>query len=144
MNTTAVHQIMTEKVQTCQPTSKLHDAAKIMVESDCGSVPVVDSGNHVVGMITDRDIALGAYRKKKTLQDIQVDEVMTKDLITCTRDEPIESLEQKMADAQVRRIPVVDDDNKLIGLVSLGQLARDKGVSESEVGSTLAKISKPS
>jgi predicted transcriptional regulator len=125
-----------------------------MWESDCGCVPVLDENGRVVGMITDRDICMAAYTQARLLGQIPVSRVMSHELYSCGPDEEIDKVEKTMRAHQVRRVPVVDDDGRLQGIVSLADIAQRaakdakrksgaKQVDFSEVGETLAAVTAP-
>src|SRR5690606_29437634 len=105
-----VQELMTKEVQTCQPHHTLAEPARLMWECDCGVVPVVDDARRVVGMVTDRDICMATYTQGKPPSAIPVQSVMAKNVVSCRVDEDLASAEQKMQKAQVRRLPVVDQD----------------------------------
>jgi CBS domain-containing protein len=149
-----VSEIMTRKVASCVETDTLADAARLMVEVDCGAVPVVAqaASRQVVGIVTDRDICLAAYRIGKPLAEIGVQDAMTAAVRTCSADASAGEAEYVMRDAAVRRLPVVDERGALIGIISLADLARDAeherrlsqpAVSRIEIGATLAAICAP-
>lgn len=117
-----ISEVMTREVRTVSPGDTARDAASLMLQEDAGSMPVCD-GERLIGMITDRDIAVRAVAKGHG-PDTAVRELMTGDIVTVRSDEDIEEVATKMSRAQVRRLPVVDGDNKLCGIVSLGDLSR--------------------
>jgi CBS domain-containing protein len=97
---------------------------RIMWESDCGCVPVVECDGTVVGMITDRDICMAAYTQGRRLTHMTVEGAASKNLVTIGKDESLRRAEELMRDAQVRRLLVVDSAGRLVGLLSLADLAR--------------------
>jgi CBS domain-containing protein len=124
-------------------------AAQIMWEADVGCVPVVDAENRVVGMITDRDIAMAAYTQGRALEAISVESAMATQVYTCSPGDDVSSAEERMQKFQVRRLPVVDSAAKLVGIVSMNDIAREaaqeKGARKpqvrlDEVALTLAQI----
>ncbi len=118
-----VEQLMTKNVATVGPEDTLERAAQLMWEQDCGCVPVVDDDHHILGMITDRDTCMAAYTRGGRLQDIRVGECMSR-IVHAAR--PIEShsaVLERMRSAQVRRIPVVDTQDRLLGIVSINDLS---------------------
>jgi CBS domain-containing protein len=135
--------IMTENVRCCTEDATLVDCARIMLEHDCGEVPVVDdmAGRKLVGVITDRDITIRAVAKGLDPVDTDVSEVMTDSPITARPDQDVEDLVMVMAKKQIRRIPVVDDDNCLVGIVSLADIARTSD--DHLVADAFADISQP-
>jgi CBS domain-containing protein len=118
-----ISQIMTTHVHTCGPDDRLNVPAQIMWDHDCGCVPVVDADRRVIGMITDRDICMAAHTQARAPQEIPTSEVMAKRLVVCRLSHRIESVEQLMMQARVHRLPVLDDDDHLVGIVSLNDLA---------------------
>jgi len=118
-----VSEVMTRDVQTVRPDQRVQDAASFMLSADAGSIPVTD-GDRLIGMITDRDIAVRGVAKGYG-PDTPVRELMTDDVI-CARDtDDLEDVASKMSEAQVRRLPVIDENERLCGIVSLGDLARE-------------------
>jgi CBS domain-containing protein len=141
-----VENLMTRSPRFCEPEHTLADAVGLMEQHDCGSLPVVAAGgrSNVLGMVTDRDICLAAYREGKALSEIPVRSAMTSEVRTIAVGDDVEEAERIMAEAQVRRLPVVDAAGELQGLVTLGQIARSRASEASEeVASTLASISMP-
>ena len=118
-----VSDVMTRDVQTVRPDQPVQEAASFMLSVDAGSIPVSDGGR-LVGMITDRDIAVRGVAKGYG-PDTPVRELMTDDVICVREDEDVDDVASKMSDAQVRRLPVVDSDERLCGIVSLGDLSRE-------------------
>jgi CBS domain-containing protein len=140
--------VMTENARSCGPKDRLTDAARVLWEADCGVVPVVDPGGTVVGMLTDRDVCMAAYTKGLPLHDIAVEQVMARDVVTCSRGDSVQALLERMANNRVRRIPVVDAERRLLGVVSLADLALYAEELESDalltqVARTLAVLSSP-
>lgn len=140
-----VSNVMTRQVFCVGNEQSLNDAARLMWEHDCGSVPVVDEDNLVVGMITDRDIAMAAYTKGSRLADIPVADVRSQQLVCCKADEDISEVQHLMRGHQLHRIPVVDEKSKPVGIVSLNDLALAcqagrKGIKAKDVSDTMAAI----
>jgi CBS domain-containing protein len=130
--------VMTPDVEVVRPEETLRDAARAMADLDVGSLPVCD-GRKLVGMITDRDIAVRAVAEGKSV-DTPVSEVMTDDVVWCNETDPVDDVLQQMGDAQIRRIPVIDANRNLVGIVALGDLALEE---EEEVDEALRDISMP-
>ncbi|MCY7270574.1 MAG: CBS domain-containing protein [Sphingomonas bacterium] len=117
-----IRDLMTSDVQTVAPTDTAQAAAGFMLSADTGSIPVCD-GDKIVGMITDRDIAVRGVGKGLG-PDCTVAELMSKDIV-CARDtDDVHAIAQQMSDKQVRRMPVIDAEDRLVGIVSLGDLSR--------------------
>lgn len=119
-----VHTIMTEPVGACSLGDPLHRAAQLMWDLDCGVVPVVDAQRHLVGILTDRDICMAAYTKALPLSAIRVEEVMTTQVVTCAPSDPVERAIGLMEDHQVRRLAVVTAERRLVGMLSLSDIAQ--------------------
>jgi CBS domain-containing protein len=130
---------MTRDVQLIEPTQTIRDAAKLMAELDAGIMPVRE-GDRLVGMITDRDIAVRAVAEGKG-PDTLIREVMTEDVKYCYEDDDTNDVARNMADIQVRRLPVLNQDKRLVGIISLGDLAVSEG--SGQAGEAVAGISQP-
>ena len=117
-----ISEVMTREVKTVRPDQTAKEAASFMLSEDAGSMPVSD-GDRLVGMITDRDIAVRGVAKGHG-PDTPVRELMTDEVICVREDDDVEEVATKMSQAQVRRLPVIDASEKLCGIVSLGDLAR--------------------
>ena len=116
--------LMTPNVLTCLPSESLDQAARIFWERNCGAAPVVDAEGKLVGMLTDRDVCIAAYTQGRRLADISVDSVMSKTTYAASADDSIERVLEIMADAQVRRVPIVDAERRVAGMIALADLAR--------------------
>ena len=134
-----VSEVMTRDVQTVSPDQPVQQAASFMLSADAGSIPVTQ-GDRLIGMITDRDIAVRGVAKGYG-PDTPVRELMTDDII-CARDsDDVDDIASKMSEAQVRRLPVIDGDQRLCGIVSLGDLSRD--ADEDIASEALEGVSEP-
>ena len=118
-----VSEVMTREVQTIRPDQSVQEAASFMLSADAGSIPVAE-GDRLIGMITDRDIAVRGVAKGHG-PDTAVRDLMTDDLVVVRIDDDIEDAAEKMSSAQVRRLPVIDEEERLCGIVSLGDLSRE-------------------
>jgi CBS domain-containing protein len=134
-----VQHVMSRDVRTVAPESTIREAARIMAEADVGALPVA-AGDRLAGMVTDRDIAVRAVAVGKG-PDTTVGEVMTHDVLYCHEDEDVSHISENMADMQVRRLPVVDVDKRLVGIVSLADIAL--GADTEEAGEALEGITRP-
>jgi CBS domain-containing protein len=132
-----VSQIMQRTVQVCKPEDRLSDAAKKMWDSDIGCLPVVDPNDQVIGIVTDRDICMAGYIQGLPLSEIPVFVAMSKEVFSCTPIDNIVDAEEKMQFHQVRRLPVIDPNGKLAGILSISDLARE---AEREINGPLQEI----
>jgi len=126
---TKVKELMTRAARACRPSDTLDDAVGAMLAADCGSLPVVAAKGRgdVVGVITDRDVCVAAHRLGKKLAEIQVQEAMSRGVITCGTEDDVTMAGEAMRRAKVRRLPVVDFEGRLQGMLTLGQLTRASG-----------------
>jgi len=131
---------MTRDVRLTAPTQTLREAAKLMAEMDIGALPVGDN-DRLIGMVTDRDIAIRGIARGLG-PDTPVREVMTEDVKYCFADQTIEEVSRNMGDIRVRRLPVVDRQKRLVGIISLCDIANGDGAIE-EAGEALRDISQP-
>ena len=118
-----IDKLIVKTVLSCYPEDDLRVPARAMWEGDCGSIPVVDSWSHVIGMITDRDICMAAYTQGRKLEEIRVQDVMSKGVTSCKTSDSLEQAEELMRRQKVRRLPVVDGDKRLVGLLSIHDIA---------------------
>jgi len=135
-----VSDAMTRDVRIANPNETIQDAAKMMSDVDAGVLPVGEN-DRLVGMITDRDIALRGVAQGKGPQTL-VREVMTDHVHYCFEDEDTDDVARKMADSQVRRLPVLNRDKRLVGILSLGDLATSREGAD-DAGEALSEISRP-
>lgn len=117
-------QWMNRNVRTCRPESSMNDAARLMWEGDCGILPVVGEDGRVLGTITDRDMCMSAYLSGKALRELRVAEAMAHEVFSCRPEDTLEDVIRVMADHQVRRLPVLDAQGALVGILSLNDLVR--------------------
>jgi len=134
-----VKEAMSTDVQLVRPDQTIREAAQMMIEIDAGSLPVAQD-DRLVGMITDRDIAVRAVALGKSA-DTRVRDVMSGEVLYCFDDEELTHVSRNMSDMKVRRLPVVNRDKRLVGLVSLGDVARHE--QPTTVGRMVAKVSEP-
>lgn len=147
-----VEELMTRKVATVRPADALNRAARLMQERDCGCVAVVGEDSSVVGVITDRDVCMAALRTDSPLSRLGVESVMSSRVFTCRPGDSIAEAERMMGQHQVRRLPVLDEEGHLEGILSLDDIAREAigeqdliapPVSAEETGRTLGQIGRP-
>jgi CBS domain-containing protein len=119
-----VSDVMTPQVQFVHPEQTLQQAATLMAELDIGALPVGEN-NRLVGMITDRDISIRAVAEGRPA-GTKVREIMTPSVKYCYEDEKVDHVAHNMGDIQVRRLPVVDSDRQLVGIVTVGDLAKKR------------------
>jgi CBS domain-containing protein len=142
-----VSQLMTRDVLTCRTDEPVSHAAQVMWDHDCGCVPVVDDTGTIRGMITDRDICMAALTQGRTLDQISIASAMSRQVHATSPNADVEHVARLMSSKKVRRIPVVDGQNRIIGLLSLGDFARslsgkaDTAISAPTVARTLSEIS---
>ena len=118
-----VSDVMTREVQTVEPGQTAQEAAQFMLRADAGSIPVVEE-DRLIGMITDRDIAVRGVAEGRG-PDTTVRDLMSSNVVCAKIDDEIRDVANRMSEAQVRRLPVIDADERLCGIVSLGDLARE-------------------
>lgn len=143
-----VSDLMTSKPVTCMSEESLDAATGLMWFHDVGALPVVDALGVLVGMITDRDVALAVHRKKVTLGQIPVSDVMSGNVYSCQAGDTIRHVEELMRRHRVRRVPVVDEHNCPVGMLSLADLARGASdnlhlVQARELARVLSALSTP-
>jgi predicted transcriptional regulator len=136
-----VNECMSKDVCYVKPDCKVYDAARIMCENHIGCIPVCDDEKNCVGILTDRDILLRTVACNKDTKSTCVSDVMTTNVCTCGCEQDICDAENSMAKYQIRRIPVVDSSNKVVGILTMGDLARnDKKIGEQNVATTIENI----
>lgn len=137
-------ELMTTSPACCTPESTVREAARLMLEHDCGCIPVVEKGGtRLVGVVTDRDIACRCVAEGGGPQT-PVKEVMTADPRCCHPEDDVAAVEQIMMQAQIRRVPVVDARGDCVGMIAQADLAVHEGAaSESELGRVVERISEP-
>lgn len=137
-----VGDIMTRDPRVVRPDTSVADAAKVMRELDVGSLPVCD-GSRLVGMITDRDITTRSTAEGVDPTQVLVNDVMTPKIKYCFEDQDIHEVARIMQEDQIRRLPVLDRQKQMVGIVALGDLSVDAGINTLS-GKTLEEISRPS
>lgn len=117
-----VKQFMTDGIEALSPNETVLNASRLMKKHNIGSIPVIDEDSKVIGLITDRDIVIRVFADILPM-NTKVESVMTKPVFTIEQTEEVGAAISLMADKQVRRLPVVDHEQKLVGMISLGDLA---------------------
>lgn len=145
-----VQDLMSHPAITCHVNDDLHVAAKLMWDHDCGVILAVRDDGKLAGLVTDRDICMAAYTQGRSLDQILVNSVMPKHVVSARPDQKLGEIERLMAEHQLRRIPVVDEDSRPVGVLSLNDLALesvepDTGMKDgiSRVAHTLAAVCRP-
>jgi len=136
---TKIADIMTRSLATVRRDETLQAAARRMSEMDVGALPVLD-GKAVAGMVTDRDITIRGVAAGMIPQESLVADVMTEEVRCCRADDSVEQVMAEMGDLQVRRLPVLDADNEIVGIVALADIATRQSTHTDE---TLREISTP-
>jgi len=137
---TRVSEVMTRGVRAMTPNESVTQAAQAMQALDVGAIPVHD-GERIIGIVTDRDIVLRGIAQGRSPDSTPLGDVMSRDVCACYGDESIDEVLQRMSEAQIRRIPVVDHDEHLVGIVSLGDMAVRGSLAAA--GEALEEISEP-
>jgi CBS domain-containing protein len=146
-----VSDLMTRRVVTVSAGERASVAGRLMWESDCGAVPVVDDHGRGVGMITDRDICMATVLQDRPPSAIAISQVMSRTLHACAPDDSLSAAEELMRAHQIRRLPVLDGERRPIGILSLADVTRatavdkhrKKEVPPDEITATLAEICTP-
>lgn len=134
-----VNEAMTSDVMLVNPDQTIREAAQMMIEIDAGVLPVAEN-DHLVGMITDRDIAVRAVATGKS-PNTKVREIMSGEVLYCFDDEDLTHVSRNMSDMKVRRLPVVNRDKRLVGVISIGDLALNE--QPTTVGRAVSGLSQP-
>jgi CBS domain-containing protein len=148
-----IEQLMSREVRVCLADDTLNHAAELMWNHNCGFLPVVrdEASRRLAGVVTDRDVAMAAYTQGKPLSAIPVSVAMARSVTVCHPTDDVARADALMRLKQVHRLPVVDDDGRVVGVVSLEDIARGAqsethdrvGISSKDVAETLAVISQP-
>ncbi len=138
---TTVSQVMTRGVRTLTPSDTVAQAARAMAELNVGVIPVCE-GDKLVGMVTDRDIVIRGVAKDRDGKTRLAD-VMSANVRCATENEDLDLVLKSMAEAQIRRMPVVDGSQKLVGIVSIGDIAAKDRNNDADVAESLGDISSP-
>lgn len=136
----AIREIMTTDMSVCTTDDNLFEAATKMKEKNVGAIPVCDSNQQLLGMVTDRDLVIRGYAQKKSGSS-KVQQVMSDHLYSATPETTVQEASNLMSEKQIRRLPVVEN-GKLVGIVSLGDLSLEKKSNEA-AGHALEEISEP-
>ena len=136
-------ELMTQNPICCMSGESVEHAAQLMLAEDVGSIPIVDDSHNrrLIGILTDRDIALRIVAESRDACQITVREVMTKTPISCGSDDEVQRVLETMANNQVRRVPIVDSHNRLVGIIAQGDIATRFGQPE-KTGEVIREISR--
>lgn len=132
--------VMTPNPKTVMETASLEEVARVMKESDTGIVPVCDNSKKVIGLVTDRDIVVRVIAEGKNVTQEKVSSVMTKSVTTVREDDSVDKVFNLMSDEQVRRIPVVNERDEIVGIIAQADLAT-KVNKDKKLGQTVEEIS---
>lgn len=136
-----VKDCMCNDVCYVKPETKIYEVAKLMSKNHIGSIPVCDNNNCICGIVTDRDILLRCVACDKDTKQTPVSDIMTCNVCTCNENDDMSNAEMKMSKNQIRRLPVCDNNNKVIGILTLGDLAKnDTELGKQEVCTTIKNI----
>ena len=133
-----VREVMSERVVRVPPDCPVHDVAVVMRDGDIGIVPV-EENDRLIGVITDRDLVVRGLAETDAVESLCAEDVMSARVLYCYDDQPVEDVLNNMARQQIRRLPVVSREKRLVGIVSLGDLAKESP--RSWTGATLEQIS---
>jgi CBS domain-containing protein len=122
-----VHEVMTRHIRSVHPATSVEHAARLMEECDCGALPVIGDSGVLVGFVTDRDIAIRIVARGRDARYAIVADCMTDRVFACYANESVAECMRQMARHQVRRMPIVDERQRLVGIVAQGDLARHAG-----------------
>jgi len=136
--------VMTEDPVCCLPTDAVSKAAQLMKDEDVGSIPVVEDEEtmKLIGIVTDRDLALQVVAPERDASTTQVEDVMTYEVITCRASDDVQKAVDAMAQHQLRRMPVIDADHRIVGIISQADVATRVEKSE-EIAEMVKEISQP-
>jgi CBS domain-containing protein len=137
---TKVREVMTTRPRSVTPQTPLSEVAKLMEADDVGAIPVVE-GDRLVGIVTDRDIVVRAIAKEKDPRGMPAGEVSSRELVTVDPDDDLSDALKLMAQYQVRRLAVIEEDDRLVGVVSQADVAVH--AKEKDAGEVLEEISRP-
>lgn len=139
---TTVSELMTRGVRTLMPADTVTSAARAMDELNVGVIPVCD-GEKLVGMVTDRDIVVRGVAQELDAKTTVLADVMSTNVRTAREDEDVDEVLSEMAESQIRRLPVVDGQDRLVGIISLGDIAAKDPDEDADVAASLGNISMP-
>lgn len=133
-------EIMTSAPQCCSRETLLNEVANLMVEADCGEIPIVDEANRLIGVVTDRDIVCRVVAKGKNPAAVTAAEAMTEPVVCVNEDTSLDDVVKVMEENQIRRVPVVDGSGGVSGIIAQADVARE--ARERETGELVREVSK--
>lgn len=136
-----VTSVMTPNPACCRPDTSLREVARLMLDNDCGEIPVTDESLRPLGVVTDRDIVVRVVAEGRDTNTVRVSEIMSTPPITVTTDAKLSDVTDVMENRQIRRVPVVDQDGKLCGIVAQADLALTG--KDRKTGNVVEEVSKP-
>jgi CBS domain-containing protein len=141
-----VRHVMTKDPSCCVPSDPAPRAASIMRDQDTGIIPVIanEQSQKIVGVVTDRDLCMNIVAEGRDPHSVSVAECMTTAVVTCSPNDAVKQATELMKDNQIRRVPGVDEQGTLVGIVSMADLVGRGDVNTGEVHDTLKKVSAPS
>jgi CBS domain-containing protein len=134
--------VMTRNVTVCNKNTSIYEAARLMRDEDIGALPVVDENGKLAGIVTDRDLVVQGLTSDRNEADLRVEDCMTTDLFTADQNERLVDVIREMGDHQVRRVPVVDKRERLVGIISMADIAVQTS-KDRELEEALEEISEP-
>lgn len=136
-----VKECMCDDVCCVKPETKIKEVAKLMSENHIGSIPVCDQNQCICGIVTDRDILLRCVACDKDTNQTSVSEIMSCNVCTCKEDDDITNAQTQMSQNQIRRLPVCNSKNEVVGILTLGDLAQNtQSIGQQQVNETIANI----
>ena len=135
-----VKDCMNDDIIYLMPEATIEDCAKLMENNHIGSIPVCNPDKKILGIVTDRDIILRSIACSKDVKTTPISEIMTTNVYYCFENDEISSIQNKMSKEQIRRLPVVDSNKEVIGIISIGDLCTSKNVNSMDTIQTLENI----
>lgn len=136
-----VKECMCNEVCCVKPDTKVYEVVKLMNDNHIGCIPVCDNNNCICGVVTDRDILLRTIACDKDAKQTSISDIMSCNVCTCKENDEMTNAESKMAENQIRRLPVCDENNKVIGILTMGDLAQnDRELGKQQVCTTIENI----
>jgi CBS domain-containing protein len=132
-----VKEIMTPNAKAIWLTESLADAAQLMWENDCGVLPIIKDGRKVIGMLTDRDICMAVAMRDRNPSSVSVEEVMTGQVYSLNPEDEVEHALEAMQEHKIRRLPVVNDEGELEGILSMNDVVLNAKTSDGPLGSSI-------